>query len=111
MQRFKTLQTALAATLLSAVMAAIPAWGAPIQRPIMSRITPNYPEIARRMHIEGTVVVELTAMPDGSVKDVHALSGHPLLVQAAEDCVSHWRFLPTAKAERGTISILFTIGE
>lgn len=96
------------AVLLSA---ALPGWGAPIQRPVISRITPNYPEVARRMHVEGTVVVELTAMPDGSVRGAHAISGHPLLMQAAEDCASHWRFLPTAKAEHGTVAVVFTIEE
>ncbi|WP_433967609.1 energy transducer TonB [Tunturiibacter gelidiferens] len=84
---------------------------AEIQQPVVSRISPNYPAVARRMRVEGPVVVELTAMPDGSVKNVHAVSGHPLLMQAAEDCVSHWRFLPMAKAEHGTVSVIFSLSE
>ncbi len=84
---------------------------AEIQRPVISRIPPNYPEIARRMHVEGTVVVELTAMPDGSVSKVHAISGHTLLVQAAEDCVSHWRFMMMPKPEHGTVTVVFSLSE
>jgi outer membrane biosynthesis protein TonB len=63
------------------------------------------------MHVEGTVVVEVTAMPDGSVTHVHAISGHPLLMQAAEDCVSHWRFMRKPKLERGTVSVVFSLSE
>ena len=82
---------------------------AEVQRAILSRIPPKLlPEIARRMHVEGTVVVEVTAMPDGSVSHVKAISGHPLLMQAAEDCVSHWRFLMMPKAERGTVTVVFS---
>ena len=84
---------------------------AEIQRPLISRIPPNYPEIARRMHVAGTVVVELTAMPDGSVSGVHAISGHTLLMQAAEDCASHWRFMMMPKPEHGTVRVVFSLSE
>jgi TonB family protein len=86
-------------------------WTATMERPILSRIPANYPEVARRMRVEGTVVVEVTAMPNGSVTHVHAISGHPLLMQAAEDCVSHWRFMPMSKPEQGTVSVVFSLGE
>lgn len=86
-------------------------WCAEIQRPIVSRISPNYPEVARRMRVQGTVVVELTATADGSVSHVHAISGHPLLMEAAEDCVSHWRFMPMSKAEHGTVPVVFSLSE
>jgi len=84
---------------------------AEMQRAIISRIPPNYPMIARRMHVEGTVVVEVTAMPDGSAVKVKAMSGHPLLMQAAEDCVSHWRFVTMPKPERGTVTVVFSLAE
>jgi TonB family protein len=63
------------------------------------------------MRVEGTVVVELTVTADGSVSHGHAVSGHPLLMQAAEDCVSHWRFMPMTKAEHGTVSVVFSLSE
>jgi TonB family protein len=82
-----------------------------MHRPVVSKITPNYPEVARRMRVAGTVVVEVTALPSGAVTGVHAISGHPLLMQAAEDCVSHWRFLPEKTRESGTVAVIFTLGE
>jgi hypothetical protein len=75
-------------TVVLFVIATGTGWKAEMQRPVISRIPPNYPEIARRMHVEGSVVVELTAMPGGSVSRVHAILGHTLLMQAAEDCVA-----------------------
>jgi len=30
----------------------------------------------------------------GAVEGLHALSGHPMLVQAAVDAVSQWRYRP-----------------
>ncbi len=82
---------------------------AELKRPVLARVSPNYPEVARRMHVEGTVMVEVTAMPDGSVSHVHAVSGHPLLMQAAEDCVAHWRFMMMPKSERGTVPVVFSL--
>ncbi len=82
-----------------------------MQRPVMARVVPNYPEVARRMRVEGTVTVEVTAMPDGSASKAHAISGHPLLLQAAEDCVSHWRFMSMSKSERGTVTVVFSLSE
>jgi TonB family protein len=84
---------------------------AEMQRAVISRIPPNYPMIAQRMHLEGTVVVEVTAMPDGSAAKIKATSGHPLLMQAAEDCVSHWRFVRIPKPERGTVTVVFSLSE
>jgi outer membrane biosynthesis protein TonB len=78
-------------------------------RAILSRVEPDYPELARLMHIEGAVDVELTAMPDGSVSRVHAVSGHPLFRISAENCVSHWRFMRMRTAEQGTVSVQFSL--
>jgi TonB family protein len=53
---------------------------------------PAYPEIARRAGIEGVVRLEVVVGRDGSVQDVRALSGHPLLVEAALAAVRQWRY-------------------
>jgi periplasmic protein TonB len=33
--------------------------------------------------------------PDGRVRNLRVLSGHPLLTQAALEAVRHWRYQPT----------------
>jgi protein TonB len=41
------------------------------------------------------VVLEATLTKDGKVEEIRVLSGHPLLTQAAIDCVKQWRYEPT----------------
>lgn len=83
--------------------------GAEISRPVMSRVPPDYPVVALRMRLEGKVVVEVTAMRDGSASRAVAVEGHPLLRHAAEQCVAQWRFLHMPKPERGTVTVVFSL--
>ncbi len=56
-------------------------------------IAPAYPELARRAHVEGAVLLEAIIGPDGNVRDVRVLrSAHPLLDPAALEAVRHWRY-------------------
>ena len=54
---------------------------------------PAYPPLARQTRITGDVQLELKIRPDGSVDSLEAVSGHPLLTQAALDSAkqSHFR--------------------
>jgi periplasmic protein TonB len=61
---------------------------------LQQRIEPEYPEAARQQSVQGTVVLNLQIGADGSVEDVHAQSGPPLLAQAAIDAVKQWKFQP-----------------
>jgi protein TonB len=54
-----------------------------------------YPPLARQMRVQGAVRLEAIINMDGTVEDLRVLSGHPLLVQAALDSVSQWRYEPT----------------
>ena len=56
---------------------------------------PNYPEIARRAQIEGTVIVKVLVGPDGSVKDAQVLQGiNPMLNTAALEAARKCKFIP-----------------
>jgi TonB family protein len=85
------LRPILAAFLLGASLLA-PATDEHAPREVKSRISPTYPDIARRMQISGKVRLEITITPDGHVKDVHPLGGHPVLVDAATNAIKGWRF-------------------
>jgi len=61
-------------------------------RAVKSRVAPIYPEIAKRMKIEGEVKLEATVDADGKVKNVKAVTGNRVLQVAAEDAVRKWRF-------------------
>ena len=56
---------------------------------------PEYPPLARMARIQGVVRLEAIINRDGTVQDLTLLSGHPLLVKAAFDAVSRWRYEPT----------------
>ena len=62
------------------------------KRKTKSKVNPVYPELARRMNISGKVKVEVVIAPDGHVKSVRAVGGHPVLVQPCLDAVKEWRF-------------------
>ncbi len=56
---------------------------------------PEYPEIARRAQIEGTVIVKVLVGPDGSVKDAQVLQGvNPMLDKAAIAAARKCKFKP-----------------
>jgi TonB family protein len=78
-----------------------------VHRAIVSRVTPQFPEIARRMHVSGKVVLLVTIQPDGTVSSTKVESGHALLAPAAQDAVSHWRFAPNPSVSESEIEVNF----
>jgi TonB family protein len=104
----------LALGLLTAMTVAVvatpsPLWGedAGISRKVKSRVTPLYPEIARRMNISGVVKLVVVVSSTGTVKSTKVLGGHPLLVAAAEDAVKKWKFEPAAQEDSGVVEFTF----
>lgn len=65
---------------------------APSDRKILTRIAPVYPAIARSMAIGGTVRVVGLVAPNGTVKSVHVVGGHPMLAEAAQKAFLQWKF-------------------
>jgi len=57
-------------------------------------IDPSYPPIAKAAGIQGSVILAAVIGRDGSVQNLQVVSGHPLLVQAALNAVSQWRYRP-----------------
>lgn len=62
------------------------------KRKVKTKSAPVYPELARRMNIVGKVKVEVVIAPDGRVRNVRAIGGHPVLVQACMDAVKEWKY-------------------
>lgn len=63
----------------------------------LETISPLYPELARRGHVEGVVLLEAIIGADGSVRDVRVLrSAHVLLDPAALEAVRRWRYRPAS---------------
>ncbi len=62
--------------------------GQETNRKVKTKVSPVYPELAKRMNITGVVKVRLTIAANGAVKDAQ----HPVLASAVLDAVRKWRF-------------------
>jgi protein TonB len=70
--------------------------GGNVQEPqIIKLVPPVYPPIAVKARVYGTVVLEATLTAEGNVEQIRVISGHPLLINAAIDCVKQWQYEPT----------------
>jgi protein TonB len=61
---------------------------------VIHRVEPVYPQMARTIHVQGTVELTGVIGTDGRIRELKALSGNPLLVKAAIDAVSQWIYAP-----------------
>jgi protein TonB len=61
----------------------------------ISLVPPVYPVLAKKARVQGTVIMEATVTAEGTVDEIHVMSGNPLLIQAAIDCLKQWRYEPT----------------
>ena len=71
-----------------------PAGGRASEARLIKRVSPNYPVLARQTRVSGIVRVRALVGKDGKVKKVSALSGPPMLRQAATDAVRLWIYAP-----------------
>jgi TonB family protein len=62
---------------------------------VIEKPQPVYPAVASAAEVEGAVVVEVTVGEDGKVMSARAVSGHPLLRDAAVEAAQRWTFTPT----------------
>src|SRR5690242_10960381 len=61
---------------------------------LIHSIAPEYPDVARLAGIEGDVVLRIFIGRDGSIRDIDAVSGPPVLARAAMRAVEKWRYAP-----------------
>jgi len=77
------------------------------ERKITSRVAPNYPELAKKMHIRGIVRLEAVVRTNGSVKSTRVLGGNPVLVDAAVEAVAKWKFDPGPSETTEVVQVTF----
>jgi TonB family protein len=76
-------------------------------RPLQFSSLPTFPEMARKMNIRGAVQLEAVVRPDGTVKQVRVLGGHPLLAEIAARAVMQWRYKPEERETREVVKVNF----
>jgi TonB family protein len=69
------------------------------RRRVVLKVTPEYPEAAKRLKLGGTVKVIAVVGTDGKVKKVEPVGGSPLLMQAAEIAVAQWKYVPGGESQ------------
>lgn len=78
-------------------------------RKLVKNSPPTYPAIAIKMRIEGTVKMDITIDPDGSVSDVKVVSGHQLLSGAAVEAVKKWHYEAADSKSTQLVSVEFIL--
>ena len=68
--------------------------GGVLQGTATRRVEPTYPPLARTARVQGSVILAAIIGKDGSIQNLHVISGHPLLTQAALDAVKQWKYRP-----------------
>lgn len=61
----------------------------------LKRVEPVYPALALQARISGMVRFTILVSPTGNVTRITVVSGHPLLIPAAQEAVKQWTYRPT----------------
>jgi len=82
---------------------------------LLHKVIPPYPQLAKTMHVQGTVELAATISKAGTIVNLRVVSGPPMLQQAALDAVSNWRYRPYLLNGQPvdvetTINVIFTLG-
>ncbi|MGH9734646.1 MAG: energy transducer TonB [Candidatus Acidiferrales bacterium] len=62
---------------------------------LIHQVQPNYPQLARDLHLSGAVHLQAIIDTDGTIRDLEIVSGSPILSRAALEAVRQWRYRPT----------------
>jgi TonB family protein len=78
-----------------------------VGRKVLNKAIPVYPDLARRMHISGVVKLRATIAPNGTVRSIERVGGNPVLIKAAQDAVTKWRYVSDPEETQETIELRF----
>ncbi len=81
-----------------------------MERLLIRRVDPVYPEGAHRANLQGVVVLDAVIAADGTVVNLHPVSGADALVSAAMDAARWWRFRPyRVRGEPATVETTLSV--
>ena len=83
---------------------------------IVKKVNPQYPEAAKKAHIQGEVVLRATIGTKGNIENLQVVSGPAELTPAALEAVKQWKYRPYKKDGRAVevetdITVNFTLME
>jgi protein TonB len=84
------------------------------QQVLSKPVGPSYPLLAREMKVQGSVILDAVIGRDGTIQDLHVVSGPAILASAALEAVRQWHFKPyyqsgQAVETEARITVNFTI--
>jgi TonB family protein len=102
----------VAAVVIGAALLVSPALRAQQEEPgagrkITRKVVPQYPDLAKRWHLTGTVKMTATVAPNGAVKSVKTLGGNAVFVLAAEEAVKQWKYELSPKETTEAVALVF----
>jgi periplasmic protein TonB len=62
---------------------------------LIYKLQPQYPAVARTIHLQGTVYLRAIIATDGTVRQLEVVGGNQILANAALQAVRQWRYQPT----------------
>src|SRR5262249_20683286 len=68
--------------------------GKVIEGLLINKVQPAYPDMAKKMRVQGTVRFNAVISKEGTIQNLTLVSGNPLLVKSAQDAVSQWKYRP-----------------
>ena len=101
MRRAKSILVA-AFLLFSDVGCAVPG-----ERKILQHDEPEYPSVAAKLSLHGTVKLRIWVTSQGDVRKVEYIGGHPLLAESAVRAVKNWKFEAVSKETTEIVTIKF----
>lgn len=93
---------------------AIEVSGGILQASAVKKVEPEYPAIARAASADGAVGIQITISEEGKVIQAEAITGHPLLRDAALKAARQWEFTTTERSGKpvkvaGVLTFHFTL--
>jgi TonB family protein len=99
--------TALKQILLCVTLLVGSASAADQERKIVRREEAEYPPIAAKMNLHGTVKLKIWIDPNGTVRRLEYIGGHPLLAESALKAVKTWKYEAAAHESTTVVALKF----
>ena len=77
------------------------------ERKVTRREEPDYPDLAKKMNLHGTVKLKIWISPDGTVRRLEYVGGHPLLAESALKAVKSWHYEAATKESYTVVGLKF----
>ena len=61
---------------------------------LIHRVEPQYPVIAKQIHLEGSVILKAIISREGNIERLEVASGPGVLALAAKEAVGQWKYRP-----------------